>query len=146
MDKPKPNVIWGIALPERGFARILAEVDGVHVQIGRMPEKKGDLGHLDADLNVHYDSAYEMSAGLEAAADAVYNMAEDWEIEVHEWVEAVIKDRNNLTFWVCLRCGRTSPGPTDNVDLQPSVDGPCARHVDVEDPPADQDAGPPVEG
>ncbi|GAG97552.1 unnamed protein product, partial [marine sediment metagenome] len=102
MDKPKPNVIWATALSERGFVRILAEKDGVHLQVGRMPEKDG-LGRLDVDLVVKYDLAYSLSAGIEAAATAVYNMAVDEDMEVHEWVEVVAMNRVDLTFWVCLR-------------------------------------------
>lgn len=46
-------------------------------------------------------------------------------LERHTWFEAVLLDRGDITFWVCLRCGRVSPGPTDNEDLRPSDVGPC---------------------
>lgn len=42
----------------------------------------------------------------------------------HDWYHAVVPDRANLTFWVCFRCGGTSPGPTDNEAHNPPG-GPC---------------------
>lgn len=36
----------------------------------------------------------------------------------HNWRVAVIQGTNH-DLWVCMRCGATSPGPTDNEALDP---------------------------
>ena len=39
----------------------------------------------------------------------------------HQWETATTTARKEvLTFWVCLRCGKVSPGPTDNEALDPT--------------------------
>lgn len=42
---------------------------------------------------------------------------------VHEWYRAFVPARHDMDFWVCLRCGAVSPGPTDVEDLDPRRDG-----------------------
>jgi hypothetical protein len=39
----------------------------------------------------------------------------------HDWEKATTTDRTvNLDFWICVACGKISPGPTDNEYLTPA--------------------------
>jgi len=39
---------------------------------------------------------------------------------VHDWHKAALIDKPYYDFWMCIHCGKTSPGPTDNDALRPS--------------------------
>ena len=47
----------------------------------------------------------------------------DRQKDVHEWRKGHLVDNPKIDFWLCMRCGRVSPGPTDNEALVPPATG-----------------------